>query len=196
MNWRCVRSKPWEGWGCWGDSTFVFLALDFWVWGLAWVSMEIVYIISSLSREYSLIFCRFPISFPNNIHTPLSPNPHLMHTIRIYIPPRTGSDRCLAYGWLFCTLVVGVGVVGVCICQGAAEDEMCCFGAVFVGWVVGVGLVCPGEDVAEAPGADIALCFFLCACGGHGVGDWHGAAQACTCTLSLLAPRIAALLCS
>jgi hypothetical protein len=106
-------------------------------------------------------------SFSDDICTTLVSYPYFVYLVRIDIPSSAGT-----YCLLGC-----VGVIRVCVCNGAVKHEMCGFAAVLVWRVVCVArryLVCvdaatnvvysrtirPGKDVAEAPGSDLALCFF------------------------------------
>jgi hypothetical protein len=62
----------------------------------------------------------------NNICTPFFPYPHLMDLFRINVP------SCARAYCFFCR----VGVVGVCVCYRAVEDEMGGLAAVLVGGVM------------------------------------------------------------
>lgn len=115
-------------------------------------------------------------SLPNNIRIPPRPHPDLVHAPGVDVDAVAGGkDR----------LGVAVLVSGV-VCDGelAREDEVRGEGGVGVRWVVfckcqlglrdgrrgggvrtSVGSVGPGEDVGEAPGADLGL-----GVGGHGGG--------------------------
>lgn len=90
-----------------------------------------------------------------------------MYLVRIYVP-----SCARAYCFLF-----RIGVVGICICYGAIEDEVCGLAAVLVWRVVRVAArksgcihsgknvvdlraISPGKYMAESPGTDLALCFF------------------------------------
>lgn len=70
------------------------------------------------------------ILFSNDIGTSLAANPNFMHLLRIDIPPRARTDSFLA----------GIRVVGIGVCQGAVQDEMCGFAAVLVRRVVGIAM--------------------------------------------------------
>jgi hypothetical protein len=87
-------------------------------------------------------------SFSDDICTTLVSYPYFVYLVRIDIPSSAGT-----YCLLGC-----VGVIRVCVCNGVARRYLVCVDAATN--VVYSRTIRPGKDVAEAPGSDLALCFF------------------------------------
>jgi len=79
--------------------------------------------------------------FPDDIFTSFVAHPHLVDLARGHIYSRSHAKSLLGR----------VGVARVCDGQGSPADQVRRQSGVRMWWIVGVGSVGPGENVAEPP---------------------------------------------